>query len=174
MTSGQAPSSPTPAAKPVLRSLTGLNGFNQSNVHQSLPDVSTHPFHARRTMSDSGVFAAPMAFHHDFNPLFNHGTHGNSGFHRSYSAYTPQYLFGGPHGNSAYLESHLHGPMSSMGYQQFMGDFRQVNPMATANMNQVQNQSMSSMSSISSMPPMTAVADMGTSNENDTSFNMRS
>lgn len=169
MTSDQIPTSPTPAAKPVSRNGSGLNSFNSSNGTHGLPDPSTNHFHARRTMSDSSVFA-PMAFHTDFNPLFNHGNHSNTSYQRSYSAYTPQYLFGGPHTNAAYLDSNLHGPMSSMGYHStFMGDFRQLNPMAINSMNHLQNQSMPSM------PSMTSVADMGTSNcnnENDAPFNM--
>lgn len=87
---------------------------------------------------------------------------------RSYAAYQPQYLFGGPYAGNSHLDNHMHGSMSTMGFpSSFMGDFRQLNPMAAVGMNPMQDQS------LRSMPSLASVADMGTTrNENDNHFNI--
>lgn len=161
--SARMPPSPTPTAKPASRSMGGMNGGNGGYGLGGMQGQENH-FHSRRSLSDTTVFA-PHTFHqNNFNPLSMFDNHGNHGYTRPY-AYGTQasYLFGGNQ-TSSYMENNMNGPS---GYgSNFMGDFRQINPMANASLT-------GNSSGAFQAHSLASMADIGTAANNENALGLQ-
>lgn len=151
--SARIPPSPTPATKPTSRNMGGMSGGNGGHGFGGMQGQENH-FHNRRSLSDTTVFAPNTIHQNNFNPLSMFDNHGNHGYTRSYPYGTqPSYLFGGNQ-TSSYMENNMNGSSSGYG-SNFMGDFRQINPMANASL-------ISSSNGNFQAHGMASMADMGT------------